>query len=115
VLDAVKKKVLGIGFIPKIIPLLDELENHIITDLPLTDLNKLLLEGRNSNQYSVDTLVLTDTFLTDGYSDYGAYIIYPKEGIDKWHRVQQTIKDMKQGITPSPTAGTPSTPKGVNK
>jgi len=115
VLDAVKKKVLGIGFIPKIIPLLDELENHIVTDLPLTDLNKLLLEGRNSNQYSVDTLVLTDTFLTDGYSDYGAYIIYPKEGIDKWHRVQQTIKDMKQGITPSPTAGTPSTPKGVNK
>jgi len=115
VLDAVKKKVLGIGFIPKIIPLLDELENHIITDLPLTDLNKLLLEGRNSNQYSVDTLVLTDTFLKDGYSDYGAYIIYPKEGIDKWDRVQQTVRDIKQGITPSPTAGSPSKPTGINK
>lgn len=103
VLEAVKKKVLGIGFIPKIIPLLDELENHIITDLPLTDLNTLLLEGRNSNQYSVDTLVLGDEFLTDGYSDFGAYIIYPKEGIDKWGRIQQTVQDMKQGITPSPT------------
>lgn len=112
-LDAVKKKVMDIGFIPKIIPLLDELENHIITDLPLTDLNKLLLEGRNSNQYSVDTLVLGDELLTDGYSDYRAYIIYPKEGIDKWERVQQTIKDMKQGITPSPTAGSTPTPERV--
>ena len=113
VLDAVKKKVLGIGFIPKIIPLLDELEDHIITDLPLSDLNKLLLEGRNSHQYTVDTLVLSDEFLTEGYSDYGAYIIYPKEGIDKWDRVRQTVQNMKQGITPTPTVGVTSTPERV--
>jgi len=105
VLDAVKKKVLRIGFIPKIIPLLDKLENHIITDLPLSDMNRLLLEARNSQQYSVDTLVLTDEFLTDGYSNYGGYIVYPKEGMDKWDRVRQTVQDMKHGITPSPTGG----------
>jgi len=102
VLEAVKKKVLAIEFIPKIIPLLDDLEKHIITDLPLSDLNKLLLEARNSNQYSMDTLVLTDEFLTDGYSSYGGYIVYPKEGIDKWGKIQKTIQNMQQGITPSP-------------
>ena len=82
--------------------MLDDLEKHIITDLPLSDLNKLLLEARNSNQYSMDTLVLTDEFLTDGYSSYGGYIVYPKEGIDKWGKIQKTIQNMQQGITPSP-------------
>lgn len=103
VIEAAKKKILGIGFIPKIIPLLDELELHIKTDLPLSELNKLLLEGRNANSYTVDSLVLTDKFLADDYSDYGGYILVPKEGIDKWDAVRKEIQNMKQGITPSPT------------
>ncbi|PIZ66656.1 hypothetical protein CO051_06775 [Candidatus Roizmanbacteria bacterium CG_4_9_14_0_2_um_filter_39_13] len=111
VLEAVKKKVMGIGFIPKIVPLLDELENHIITDLPLADLNKILLESRNSNQYTIDTLVLTDEFLTDGYSDYGAYIVTPKEGIDNWNKVRKTVQNMKNGITPSPAEISPTPSK----
>ncbi|MDP4011118.1 MAG: LCP family protein [Candidatus Roizmanbacteria bacterium] len=111
VLDSVKKKVLGIGFIPKIIPLLNELENHIITDLPLADLNKILLESRNSNQYTIDTLVLTDEFLTDGYSDDGAYIVTPKEGIDNWTKVRKTVQNMKNGITPSPAEISPTSSK----
>ncbi|MDA1316872.1 MAG: LCP family protein [bacterium] len=102
VLDAIKSKVLAIGFIPKIIPLLDELEDHIITDLPLLELNTLLLEARYADEYTADTLVISDEFLTDSFSDEGQYIVIPKFGIDDWDEVKRTIRTMKQGITPSP-------------
>ncbi|MBP9691483.1 LCP family protein, partial [Candidatus Woesebacteria bacterium] len=49
VIEAAKQKILSIGFIPKIIPLLNDLENHVKTDLPLAEMNKLLLEGRNAS------------------------------------------------------------------
>jgi len=107
VLEAVKSKVLGIGFIPKIIPLLSDLENHVNTDLPLTEINKLLLEAPNADRYTVETLVLTDEFLTDGYSDYGGYIVYPKEGIDDWDRVKTAVQMMTGNITPTPSISVP--------
>lgn len=102
VLEAMKSKVLAIGFIPKIVPLLNELEDHIVTDLPLGELNALLLEGRNADKYTADTLVISDEFLADSYSDEGQYIVIPKFGIDDWDEVKRTIRTMKQGITPSP-------------
>ena len=103
VLEAVKSKVLGIGFIPKIIPLLSDLENHINTDLPLSEINKLLLEAPNADRYTVETLILSDEFLTDGYSDYGGYIVYPKEGIDYWDKVKTAVQMMTGNVTPTPS------------
>lgn len=102
VLDAMKSKVLAIGFIPKIVPLLDELETHIATDLPLGELNLLLLEGRNADKYTAETLVISDDFLTDSYSDEGQYIVIPRLGIDDWSGVIEAILNLKKGITPSP-------------
>jgi anionic cell wall polymer biosynthesis LytR-Cps2A-Psr (LCP) family protein len=102
VLEAMKRKVLAIGFIPKIVPLLNELEDHIATDLPLGELNTLLLEGRNADKYTAETLVISDDFITDAYSDEGQYIVIPKLGIDDWSDVKKTIDNLKKGITPSP-------------
>jgi len=103
VIDAAKQKILGIGFIPKIIPLLNDLEQHVKTDLPLADLNKLLFEATNADQYETQTLVLSDKFLTDGYSSYGGYIIVPKAGEDNWSVIQKEIQNMRMGITPTPS------------
>lgn len=112
VIEAAKQKVLSIGFIPKIVPLLNELEQHVKTDLPLNELNKLLLEGRNADKYTTDTLVLSDNFLTDDYSSYGGYIIIPKAGLDDWSEVRKTVQNMIKGITPTPSVSptTTSTP-----
>lgn len=103
VIEAAKQKVLNIGFIPKIVPLLNDLEQHVKTDLPLSELNKLLLEARNADKYSTDSLVLSDNFLSDDYSSYGGYIIVPKAGLDNWSQVRKTIQQMIKGITPTPT------------
>jgi anionic cell wall polymer biosynthesis LytR-Cps2A-Psr (LCP) family protein len=103
VIEAAKQKILSIGFISNIIPLLNDLEQHVKTDLPLAEMNKLLLEGRNASEYTTETLVLSDNFLTDGYSSYGGYIIIPKAGMDKWSEVQKEVKNMRLGITPTPS------------
>ena len=43
VMEAAREKVLSINFIPKIIPMLDQLEEHIITEFDLGNNNKILL------------------------------------------------------------------------
>ena len=95
VLEEIKSKVLAIGFIPKIIPLLNELEDHIVTDIPLGELNGLLLEARNANTYLAQTLIISDELLTDSYSDEGQYIVIPQLGIDDWGDVKEAVSNLK--------------------
>ena len=103
VLEAAKAKVLSIGFIPRIIPLLDELEENIQTDLDISVLNKLLLEARNADDYILTNFVIAGDILTDGYSEFGQYIIYPSAGIDNWKEVKTEISNIRLNISPTPT------------
>ncbi len=109
VIEAVKNKVLSINFIPKILPLLDDLENNISTDMPLSDTNKLLLEGRRANEYDVTSFVITDEYLTSDISEYGQFIVVPNEGIDNWTVIKKKISDIILGISPTPTKQPAST------
>ncbi|MFA9288875.1 MAG: LCP family protein [Weeksellaceae bacterium] len=112
VIEGAKQKVLRVDFLPKIIPLLDQLEEHIVTDLPLGDLNKLLLEARNANSYSTQTLVLSENnFLTSDRSDDGQYIIVPNAGRNDWSEVKKEVDNIIKGITPTPTRNPKLTPK----
>lgn len=101
VLDAIKKKILALNFIPKIPTVLNDLEEHIVTDLPLSDINTLLIQAASSNEYKVTALVLGDNYLTQGYSPENGYYIYPNEGIENWGQVKNVITLMKKGITPT--------------
>ncbi|CAN5154005.1 hypothetical protein BH09PAT2_BH09PAT2_09130 [soil metagenome] len=103
VLEATKEKILSIGFISKIIPLLDELEQHIKTDVDLSVMNKLLLEARNANDYKRKTFVIEGKFITDSYSEYGQYIIIPSKGIDRWDDIKTEINNIRKDITPTPS------------
>ncbi len=103
VLEATKEKVLSIGFIPKILPLLDELEEHIKMDLELSVMNKLLLEARKADEYKRKSFVIEGNYLTDGYSDYGQYIIIPQKGIDRWEEIRTQITNMRLDISPTPS------------
>lgn len=93
-LNAVKDKVLSLGFLPKSISLLDQLGDHLKTDLSLTDIKKLTQEGLKANQYKLTTYVIsTDNLLKEGVSREGGYILFPKEGIDQWENFQKEIKN----------------------
>lgn len=103
VMEAAREKVLSINFIPKIIPFMDELEEHIITDFDLGDNNKLLLEARNAGEYKVTTFVVSDEYLMYDVSDNGQFIVVPTIGLDNWSAIKRKIQEIRLGISPTPT------------
>ena len=100
VIEAVKNKVLSINFIPKIVPFVDELGDHITTDIKA---DRFILEGSNANKYSVATYVISDELTTQTRSENGQSILIPQTGIDKWEEIQTVISNRLKGITPTPT------------
>ncbi|MGB9707558.1 MAG: LCP family protein [Microgenomates group bacterium] len=110
-LMAVKDKVLSLGFIAKAPLLLNQLGEHIKTDLSISDIKKLSQESLKANQYYLTTFVIsTDNFLKEGYSSEGGYILYPKEGIDQWEHFQKEFKLILKGATPTPPSPQKSQP-----
>ena len=107
VLEAIKNKVLSINFIPKIVPFLDDLDDHIITDVKA---DKFLLESPNANQYNVTTYVIKDELLSYDRSDDGQFIVIPRIGINKWKEVNSTIDNIIKGVTPTPSGRPASKP-----
>lgn len=101
-LEAVKAKVLSIGFISKIIPLVNELDNHIRTDLPFDLLQKGLKEYTDTYMIS-SVLLSTDNYLQSAYSENRQYILQPKAGIDNWTEVRKAVKNEINGISPIPS------------
>ena len=99
-LAAMRAKVLSIGFISKIIPLVNELEDHIRTDLPFDLLQKGLKEYTDT--YTTSSVLLsTDNYLESAYSQDRQYILQPKAGIDVWTEVRQAVKNEIEGISPT--------------
>ncbi len=102
-LEAMRDKVLAIGFIPKILPLLNDLESHVRLDIPKALFNKFLGEADNISEYEVGQLVLTtDNYLKESHSDDGQYILIPKAGIGRWGEINKVIEMVIAGISPTP-------------
>jgi anionic cell wall polymer biosynthesis LytR-Cps2A-Psr (LCP) family protein len=105
VLDAIKDKVLNLGVIAKIFPLMDELENYIETDILQEDLQRLLPEITNINKYETIQFVVTEPeYVKSSYSDYGQYFLIPNDGEDRWDDIHIVLKNIMLGITPTPTS-----------
>ncbi len=103
-LQALKKEIVSIGFIPKIIPLMDDLGNHIHTDIDPLFANKLLLSSQVGQDYVQQQFVLDDEdYIKVGRSEIGQFILIPTAGIDKWQTVHKAIQDFVTNITPRPT------------
>jgi len=109
-LDAVKSKVLSIGFIPKIIPLLEEEKKHVKTDLSTDDIQKFLLEAKDMSSYKLERLVpSTENYLANAFTSNGQSALLPKAGEDNWSMLKKWISNTIRGITPTPTRS--ATPK----
>lgn len=104
VIEAVKDKILSIGFIPKIVPLLDEMQKHIKTDITKDEINKLSKEAYSIKSYKIEKIVISDqNWLKDGYSENGQWILIPRLGIDNFLEIKKEVNNSLLGITPTPT------------
>lgn len=103
IIEAVKEKVLSIGFVPKIIPLIEEYKKDVKTDISLDIIKKLFSQADKSMEYKITTLVLTDqNVLKNAISDDKQFILIPKEGMDNWKGIQKVIKNAVEDVTPTP-------------
>lgn len=104
VIEAVKDKVLSIGFIPKILPLMDTLSNNIRTDISASEIDSFLGEAANAKDYKIVNYVMsTNEVLKNDISADGQYILVSKDGIDKWNIVKKVFHNVVAGISPTPT------------
>ncbi len=106
---AAKNKVLSLGFLPKTFSFLDQLSDHIKTDLSPADIKKLTQEGINAKQYNFNTFVISSkNLLKEDFSADGQYILIPREGPDRWEGFQKEIANILKGkglsSSPPPTA-----------
>ncbi len=111
-LQAAREKIVSIGFLPKVIPLMDGLSDYIRMDLTLDDIRTLLAEAGKGSEYKISSFIPSDAdYLTPSRSSYGGYILIPKEGTDKWDNVQKAIKNIIDGVAPTKTASVSGTLK----
>jgi anionic cell wall polymer biosynthesis LytR-Cps2A-Psr (LCP) family protein len=104
VIQAVRDKVLSVGFLPKIIPLLEELDEHIRMDIPFDTVQQFMTEAQNADEYKIESNVLSNTlYLQDSTSEDGQAILVPQAGIGDWDAVKGYVHNYVNDITPTPT------------
>lgn len=113
---AVKDKVISLGILTKVVPLLDELKNHIKTDVTVDGMKTFMGEAKDAGSYRIVNVRMSNQdVLKESYSDYGGYILIPRLGEDKWSEVHTVIKnginEVKPTATPAPTRKVTPTPK----
>lgn len=92
IIEAVKNKVLSIGFVSKIIPLMDEYKKDVKTDIGLDIIKKFLGQADKAKEFKINTLVLTDQdVLKNAVSEDGQYVLIPSEGIDNWTGIKKVF------------------------
>ena len=95
VIEGIKSKVISLGFIPKIIPLLNEFKKDVKTDVGLEIIKKFIGQADKAKEYKTTTFVLTDqNVLKDSVSADGQYILIPNEGMDSWGGIKKMIKQL---------------------
>jgi len=101
---AVKDKVISLGIITKIVPLLDELKNHIKTDVSVDEMKKFMGEVKDASKYRMVNINMSDKdYLLSSFSDYGGYILIPRAGQDSWAGIHTMIQNSILEITPTPS------------
>jgi LCP family protein required for cell wall assembly len=106
VVEAIKDKVLSIGFIPKILPTIDILSNHITTDISLAQMQEFLKEAPSVSDYKISTYVINhdgEPLLVDDYSSDGQYILRPEAGLGNYKAIHDVVNHVVNGISPTPS------------
>jgi anionic cell wall polymer biosynthesis LytR-Cps2A-Psr (LCP) family protein len=93
VLEAVKNKVVSLNFFNKIIPVFNTLSNHVVTDIDLNTMEKLLSRASEFSTYKINSLAITDkNYLKIGKSKDGQSILMPKLGENDFSEIQTFLQ-----------------------
>ena len=92
VIEAVKKKVISLNFIPKIIPFINSLAGNLTTDIDLDKMQKLISRSGDFQTYQIESFPITnDNLLKDSRSSIGQAILIPRIGENNWIDIQNFV------------------------
>ncbi|MCX7996562.1 MAG: LCP family protein [Patescibacteria group bacterium] len=104
VIEAVKDKILSVGFVTRLLPFLDTISNNFRTDIPFSEMQALIAEAANANDYVISRYVFsTEEALEISSSKDGQSIVVSRDGPDKWSITRQITNNVIKGISPTPT------------
>lgn len=100
--DAVKQKVFSLSFLPRILPLTQQLWDNVQTDLELGDVPTLLGRFSDITTYRLYSISLTDdNVLKNGVSSDRQYVLQPRAGQGNWSEIQYYINQELKKATAS--------------
>lgn len=95
VIEAVKKKIISLNFIPKLIPFVNSLAGNLITDinLNLEQMQKLISRADEFQTYQIESFPITDiNLLINSISIDRQSILIPKIGENNWSDIQKFVQ-----------------------
>ena len=99
VIEAVKKKIISLNFIPKIIPLVNNLAGNLKTDLDVNQMQKLIAKSDEYQTYKIESVALTnDNVLMNSVSSDRQSILIPKLGENQWQDIQSFIASSSSNL-----------------
>lgn len=100
--EAIKQKVFSLSFIPRIVPLAQQMIDNIQTDVSLSDVPILLGRFSDITSYTLYSIALTDdNVLKNGVSSDRQFVLQPKAGQGNWSEIQYYIDRELQKATAS--------------
>jgi len=96
VIEAVRKKIISLNFIPKIIPFINSLAGNLTTDINLDQMQKLISRADEFQEYEIESLAITDkNLLKNSTSLDKQYILVPKLGENNWKDIQNFVSQSR--------------------
>ena len=90
--DAVKQKVFSLSFIPRILPLAQQMMANVQTDVAVADIPTLLGRFSDITTYRLYSITLTDAnVLKNGVSSDRQYVLQPRDGQGNWSGIQYYV------------------------
>ena len=95
VIEAVKEKIISIGFLPKIVSLINQLSYHVQTDADLNRIGMWLGRAGEFFDYEVESVSLsTENVLVEGKSQGGQYVLMTVDGLGNWSKIHEFINNI---------------------
>lgn len=92
VIEAIKKKIISLNFIPRLIPFINTLAGNLTTDIDLNKMEELASKASEYQTYQIESYPITDqNLLIDSVSFDHQFILIPKLGENNWTDIQKFV------------------------
>jgi len=94
VVEAIKDRVINLGFVSKIVPTIKTLTYHIKTDVTFKEMNELVVKVPEIADYEIVSIALTDEYiLINDVASTGQFVLMPEAGENEWGEIHEYIEN----------------------